>query len=75
MTARALPAAPLRATRIGFAAPPRGAAAGWWTWLRRAWRARATRRDLRDLDARALRDIGLTRAQALREAGRAPWDV
>ncbi|QFT57289.1 hypothetical protein FIU94_00510 [Sulfitobacter sp. THAF37] len=34
-----------------------------------------SRRALARLDAEALRDIGLSRAEAQREARRAPWDV
>lgn len=42
-----------------------------------AWmlRAVATRRQLARLDDRMLKDIGITRAEALAEAGRAPWDL
>lgn len=35
----------------------------------------AQRRQLASLDDALLRDIGLTRAEARREAARAPWDV
>lgn len=34
-----------------------------------------SRHSLRQLDDRLLRDIGLTRAEALSEADRAPWDA
>lgn len=34
-----------------------------------------SRRSLRLLDDRLLRDIGLTRAEAISEADRAPWDA
>ena len=37
--------------------------------------AAATRRQLARLDERMLKDIGLSRADALAEAGRAPWDL
>mgnify|MGYP001319069026 CR=1 FL=1 len=38
------------------------------------WRARVNgRRELCAMDARMLRDIGLTRADALREYGKLPW--
>jgi uncharacterized protein YjiS (DUF1127 family) len=44
-----------------------------------AWRAmlRAalTRRQLAEMDDRMLRDIGISRADALHEAERAPWDL
>ena len=36
------------------------------------WR---TRRILAELDPRLLRDIGISRGQALDEVGRAPWDM
>jgi uncharacterized protein YjiS (DUF1127 family) len=38
-------------------------------------RALRTRRELSRLDARLLRDIGITPGDAAREAGRAPWDL
>jgi uncharacterized protein YjiS (DUF1127 family) len=38
-------------------------------------RAIQTRRQLAQMDDRMLRDIGLSRADALAEAGRAPWDL
>lgn len=42
--------------------------------LLRAWRQRArSRRDLAQLDARLLRDIGLERAVAMREACKPFW--
>jgi uncharacterized protein YjiS (DUF1127 family) len=40
-----------------------------------ALRTLVTRRDLADLDDRALEDVGLTRADALAEAKRQPWDL
>jgi uncharacterized protein YjiS (DUF1127 family) len=33
------------------------------------------RRQLRELDDHQLRDMGITRAQAAREASKAPWDA
>lgn len=47
----------------------------WAATLRHAARLLATRRTLETLDARLLRDIGVSRAEALEEAGRAPWDI
>lgn len=38
-------------------------------------RAIATRRQLAAMDDRMLQDIGISRADALREADRLPWDV
>lgn len=43
-------------------------------WLLSLLAIRRQRRRLASLDAAMLRDIGLTRDDALREAGRAPWD-
>lgn len=38
-------------------------------------RAAMTRPSLTEMDERMLRDIGINRADALREAARAPWDT
>jgi uncharacterized protein YjiS (DUF1127 family) len=60
------------------AAPhPRTTAAGggWLGFLARMVEAVETRRMLAGLDDRMLADIGLSRADALREAERRPWDV
>ena len=43
--------------------------------LRAMWRAIQTRRQLAEMDDRMLRDIGISRADALHEAERAPWDL
>lgn len=51
------------------------AAAAWLGALRAALRVASTRRALAEMDDRMLADIGLTRAEALREAGRRPWDL
>ena len=60
---------------VGLPALPRPA----WHALARvmthAWQAVMTRRDLRDLDPHLLADIGVSRAEAVREAARAPWDL
>ena len=48
---------------------------GWWVRLREAWRAASSRRQLAELDDRALADLGISRAQARFEASRAPWDL
>lgn len=50
-------------------------AAGWLGWLADMMRAIETRRRLAQMDDRMLKDIGVTRAEALQEAGRAPWDI
>ena len=43
--------------------------------LRAMWRSIQTRRQLAEMDDRMLRDIGISRADALQEADRLPWDV
>jgi uncharacterized protein YjiS (DUF1127 family) len=43
--------------------------------LKQALAVRRQRRALRDLPPEVLRDIGLTRDEALSEAGRPIWDV
>jgi uncharacterized protein YjiS (DUF1127 family) len=69
------------ATRNAYASPSRDHADRAilprlaWDRLRLMLRTAATRRRLARLDERALKDIGLNRAQALEEAGRMPWDV
>ncbi|NIR29969.1 MAG: DUF1127 domain-containing protein [Gammaproteobacteria bacterium] len=53
-----------------------GAGPGWVKAVRllELWATRArTRRELSELDARMLRDIGVTRAQARREAEKPFW--
>jgi uncharacterized protein YjiS (DUF1127 family) len=42
--------------------------------LVQAIRVTSTRQDLAGMDDRMLRDIGVSRADALREAARKPWD-
>ncbi len=39
------------------------------------WEAARTRRILAELDARQLKDIGISRSEAEAEAARAPWDI
>lgn len=48
---------------------------GWLGWLAAALRAIETRRHLAEMDARMLRDIGITHIDAAEEANRAPWDI
>lgn len=43
--------------------------------LRAMWRAATTRRQLAAMDDRMLRDIGISRLDALKEADRLPWDL
>lgn len=47
----------------------------WLVHLARFWRAYDTRRQLNELDAHLLRDIGMTRLEARVEAARKPWDL
>lgn len=47
----------------------------WFAWLRRVLDAAESRRQLAEMDARMLSDIGISRAEALDEAARAPWDL
>jgi uncharacterized protein YjiS (DUF1127 family) len=49
--------------------------AGWLAWLATAMRAIETRRHLSEMDDRMLKDIGISRVDALQEASRAPWDL
>ena len=42
-------------------------------WLREAWQRRRTRSYLTELDDRMLKDIGVTRVEACREAGKPFW--
>ncbi len=44
---------------------------GLWVMLR----AIGTRRQLAEMDDRMLRDIGISRVDALQEADRLPWDL
>jgi uncharacterized protein YjiS (DUF1127 family) len=39
------------------------------------WEAVRTRRILAELDARQLKDIGVSRSEAEAEVARAPWDI
>lgn len=48
---------------------------GWSVLLRRIITAVETRMQLQELDDRMLRDIGMSRGEALHEAHRAPWDI
>ena len=68
MTIITLPASHTR--RIGAT---RGTA--WLGWLNRVLQAVESRRHLAEMDRRMLADIGISRAEALEEAARAPWDL
>ncbi|EHL96627.1 hypothetical protein HMPREF9946_04663 [Acetobacteraceae bacterium AT-5844] len=66
--------------RLGHASSFRSAPAalrvsGWSIFIRRMMRTFETRMQLQELDERMLRDIGLSRSAAQREANRAPWDI
>ncbi len=51
------------------------AGGSWLGWLGRTLRTLTTRSYLTEMDARMLKDIGITRAEAVAEASRAPWDL
>jgi len=59
--------------QAGFASPKAGFVS--LNFLTRLWRAYDTRRQLSELDAHLLRDIGITRLDAQIEAARKPWDL
>lgn len=46
---------------------------GWFTWIGRCLDRGSQRRALSELDDHLLRDVGLTRLQALKEAGKPVW--
>jgi hypothetical protein len=56
-------------------APVASRVLGWSALLRRIFTVVGTRMQLQELDDRMLRDIGLSRIAAEREANRAPWDI
>jgi uncharacterized protein YjiS (DUF1127 family) len=56
-------------------AAPAGLWRGFVARLSAAGQAVATRRTLLEMDARMLKDIGITHAQAIEEARRMPWDL
>ena len=69
----------LRAVRSGAGADHRGSVRAWaaafWDRLALMRRAAETRRELGGLNPRLLADIGVSRAEASREAERWPWDL
>lgn len=62
-------------------AAPRGAATlasvlrAAWTWVAMAWMRHAERRELRHLDDRMLKDMGLSRSEVAEEARKRFWEV
>ena len=50
---------------------PKAPRLGFWAMFR----ALQTRRQLAEMDDRMLRDIGISRVDALQEADRLPWDL
>ena len=64
----------LSASRDGLVPQPRRRVAAWLDWLSRCMTAIETRHHLAGMDDRMLKDIGITRAEAEREASRRPWD-
>ena len=71
MSAHLLPRALVHAGRR----PGRAARQGWLGWLAAMLRTIETRQHLAEMDARMLKDIGITRADAYEEIRRAPWDT
>ncbi len=59
----------------GRAAGRAGRVSVWTAWMQVVLRTITTRRQLAQMDDRMLRDIGLSRSDALEEADRAPWDI
>ena len=66
---------PTAATTAGHGGSVRAWARAFWARLTLMRRAAETRRELGTLNPRLLADIGVTRAEASREAERWPWDV
>ena len=66
---------PAATAAAGHARPVRAWARAFWARLVEMHRAAETRRELGKLDPRLLADIGLSRAEASREAERWPWDL
>ena len=64
---------PLSSAAQGMSAA-RAKRGGWLAWLARCLRTIETRRHLAEMDDRMLKDIGVTRLDALTESHRAPWD-
>lgn len=64
----------LPSTRVASSRRPVRGLAGWLVRLVDTRAAQQSRRALRDLDEAILRDIGLTRDEALQEARRGFWD-
>ena len=59
-----------------FSRPRRTTSPHRWAYrLTLMWEAWRTRRILAELDARQLKDIGVSRSEAEAEAARAPWDI
>jgi uncharacterized protein YjiS (DUF1127 family) len=58
-----------------IARPRRRPAGGWLGWLAAMFHAIETRHQLAEMDDRMLKDVGISRAEAYREAERAPWDM
>lgn len=59
----------------GFGSPAAPARETLWTVLRRVWITVMTRNQLAELDERMLHDLGLSKADVVREMARAPWDT
>ncbi|MGH1330895.1 MAG: DUF1127 domain-containing protein [Paracoccaceae bacterium] len=63
-------------TNVSFATPSKGSKRqSVASWIMAALAAKSSRDALRQLDASALQDIGLSQSQAQTEASRPIWDV
>ncbi len=69
------PRLPRPAAAAAHVRPARAWAKALWARLVLMRRAAETRRELGTLNPRLLADIGITRAEASREAERWPWDL
>ncbi|WP_376087708.1 DUF1127 domain-containing protein [Roseomonas sp. CCTCC AB2023176] len=78
MSGHVIPHPALARTGVAHAAQAgraRAVTGMWLGMLNRMTRAIEERRLLATLDDRMLSDIGVTRSEAYRESGRAPWDL
>jgi len=62
------------ALRAAAASAGTSARGHWLGWLARTWQMHVTRGYLAEMDARMLKDIGVSSADAGYEASRMPWD-
>lgn len=70
-----MPASQIRSASLPRYTTTRPAATGLWTTILRMIALRRQRRQLAELDAHLLDDIGVSRDEALTEAARPVWDA